>query len=588
MKVGFIIVGRLKSTRLKKKLLLDLVGQPVILRMIERIRQSKFVDEVILATSTHAQDDELVAAVANTGVLCFRGHEDDVLERIYKASCQFKLDYIVHVTADCPLVDPEYIDKTIDAYKRTNADLITSFDLPHGVFCYGIKPAALETVLKMKNSDNTEVWGKYFYDTDCFDIVSLSVEERHKRQIRLTLDYLEDYQVLSRIYEYFFSIEKQRFTLDDIIAFADRNPEVIACNQHCNDLYKERSAKQSEIELKDRYAIKRVAIIGCGSIGQRHIRNLQALGVKDIVALRTKKGAVKELPADLLVTEVFSWSELLDAKPDVAIISNPSSLHLTTFNKLIGKVRGIFIEKPISHNLEGVLDSIQLISQYKPVTFVGYNLQFHPVIKKLSDFIQQGDLGMPIAFQANVGQWLPDWHPGSDYKELYVANKDLGGGALLSLIHEVQMALDFCGPYNRVTALFPKSKLLALDVDVKADLMIEHTSGAVSQIHIDLIQKPMSRAGVIICQRGNIKYDLINKTITLCKHLPTNPEVLLDQMEYDVNQSYLDMMKQFFSLVRQGRYRHQFDFMNAVQSLELVQNAFDSETMGWRKRACFV
>jgi len=194
MKVGYLITGRLKSTRLPEKILLDVEGKSYLEHMVDRIRLSKKTDVIILCTSTNPQDDPLVTFAQKAGIECFRGDEDDVIKRLYEASVEHGLDYILNITADCPLVDPVYADKIVEAFEKTEPDLITSFDLPHGAFTYGIKPSALKKVLEIKDTSNTGAWLRYFTDTGLFKIYPLSIEnKKHARlDIRMTLDYPDD------------------------------------------------------------------------------------------------------------------------------------------------------------------------------------------------------------------------------------------------------------------------------------------------------------------------------------------------------------------------------------------------------------
>jgi predicted dehydrogenase len=325
--------------------------------------------------------------------------------------------------------------------------------------------------------------------------------------------------------------------------------------------------------LKPRYEVKRAVVFGCGSIGKRHIRNLQTLGIDDIVAFRTREGHTKELDPALKVKEVNDWSDVAAAKPDVAIISNPTSLHLQTISSCLPHVRGIFIEKPLADSLNGVQELLKEIKSRRVVSFVGYNLQFHPLVQALRQFIQREPIGAPLLFQCQVGQWIEDWHPEEDYTQAYFARRDLGGGALLTLIHELHLALQLLGPARRVSAVIPSCDLLKLDVDAVADLMIDHSTGAVSQIHLDMIQRPTHREGVVSCERGWARYNLLTKTLVGQYADQAEPTTIWQQDDYDANASYSEEMKTFLSYVREGRVRHDYDAWKATQSLSTATSA---------------
>ena len=542
--------------------------------MIERLKLAKTVDEIIICTSTNQQDDRLEEMATAEGVSCFRGDEDDVVKRLSEAADHFDLDYLLSITADCPFSDPEYADKIVKTFRETDADLIRALDLPHGAYSYGVKPAAFRKVIEIKNDSNTEVWSRYFTDTDLFKVLDLPIDNPHHRQahLRMTLDYPEDLEFFRAVFSQLYK-PGSVFTLDEILSLLEVHPEIAAINSHCSAAYKKRWTRQSSIKLKPRYDVKSAAVIGCGSIGQRHARNLRALGIDQVFALRSGQRKDHELDGSLGIIEVNGWDDLFDNDVDVAIVSNPTSLHVDTINRCLPHVRGIFIEKPLSHSLAGIEQLLADISERKVTSFVGYNLQFHAVIRRIQEFLNDDSVGNPLVFQCQVGQWIEDWHPGRNYKDAYYARQDLGGGALLSLIHEVHMATEFFGPAERVSCILPKSDLLTLDVDTIADLMIGHVNGSVSQIHLDLIQRPPHRQGVVSCERASIAYDLIRQSVASMKADSTNFKSNEPIPANSLEQSYIDEMRTFLDFVSQGMVRHEYDAWKATQSLAVVDCA---------------
>ena len=123
MKIGYLLIGRLKSTRLPKKLLLDIKGKPIISHLLDRLKLARKVDEIIICTSILEQDKPLAKIAKDNSVECFFGDPDDVLVRMLDAANHYNLDYILTITADCPFVDPNYADAIVDTFFETNADL---------------------------------------------------------------------------------------------------------------------------------------------------------------------------------------------------------------------------------------------------------------------------------------------------------------------------------------------------------------------------------------------------------------------------------------------------------------------------------
>ena len=577
MKTGFLIIGRLKSTRLPKKLLLDIFGRPILAYLFDRIKQCKRIDEIILCTSTNPQDDPLEDLAKQENISIFRGDENDVVKRLYDAAMHFNLDYITHITADCPFVDHVYTDKVVEAYEETGADLIRAIELPHGAFCYGIKPDALKKVIEIKDSNDTEVWGRYFTDTGLFDVFDLPITNplHRNKKLRMTLDYPEDYEFFKKVFEALY-IPDKIFSLDEIINYLESHPEVVAINNEAEERYKVRWTKQSNIQLKKQFSVKNVAILGSGSIGQRHIKNLQNLGIKNICSLRTREGHFQELDKQCKVHEVNTWEDLLKFKPDVAVISNPTSMHVETAKKIIPHVRGIYIEKPLSHSLDGVDDLLDMLKKYRVTSFIGFNLRFHPVIIKCHELIDNYKFGEPVLFQCQVGQYLPHWHPYENYQKGYYARKDLGGGVTLTMIHEIDMALSFLGQAEAVSCFLNQYAQFKIEVDSISDIMIRHKSGTVSQIHLDYVQQNTNRCGILSFERGWIKYDLINQEIIYCTVEMDKPEKVLEDFKSDSNISYMSEMKSFLDFTEQCLLRHDHDVWSSIGSQKVANAALQS------------
>ena len=251
--IGFIITGRMKSTRLKKKLTLKLDGKEVITQMIDRAKIVFEHSNIIIATSDNPQDDVLEKIANRENISVYRGHEDDVILRLYEAAKENGIDFFINITADCPLFGFDYIEKIYQLYKNTNADLITSLDLPHGFFTYGIKTEAIEKILEIKKTDNTEVWGDYFYNNpDIFKVQKLEVLKEEMREgFRLTLDYPEDFKFFETVFNHF-GKDTYKTTSNDLRSYLDENPEVVAINKDCKALYEKRWDAQRVTNIENK------------------------------------------------------------------------------------------------------------------------------------------------------------------------------------------------------------------------------------------------------------------------------------------------------------------------------------------------
>ena len=250
MKIGFLITARMKSTRLPKKVVLKIDEKEIIALLIERLKIIEIIDEIVIATSTNPQDGVLCEIAEREHVKCFKGDENDVLKRLYNASKKFSIDYIINITADCPLASHDFVDDVVNLYKETDADLITTYKLPHGFYIYGIKPEALKKIIEIKNDCDTEVWLRYFTDTGLFKVIDMDISDEYRRKdFRLSLDYPDDYLFFQKLFEKMGSNTHLKPT-KEIISFLDENPKIVKINSHCEGKYQKNWEKQNRLKLK--------------------------------------------------------------------------------------------------------------------------------------------------------------------------------------------------------------------------------------------------------------------------------------------------------------------------------------------------
>lgn len=241
--VGFLITVRLKSSRLPKKVMLEVAGKPVISHMLDRVKAAKGIDKIVICTSINQQDDPLSRMAEHENVFCSRGSEDDVLMRLYEAALEYKIDFIVNLTADCPLIDPIHIEDVINAYKRTHADHITANRLPTGQGLWGIDVEGLRKVCEIKDQTETECWPDYFTKSGFFNVHEVEVDPLYEHPaLKTSLDYPEEYTFLQRIFGELY-VPGNIVSLEDILTLVREKPEILSINSHCKGLGVQHVAK---------------------------------------------------------------------------------------------------------------------------------------------------------------------------------------------------------------------------------------------------------------------------------------------------------------------------------------------------------
>ena len=238
MRSAIFIAVRMKSKRLPEKALLEIKGKPVIAHLIDRLKTAILPELVVLCTSTNPDDAILMDIAQKNKIIGFRGSEDDKLERFLTAALKYSIDFIIAVDGDDILCDPIYIDKTIERLIETDADLVTCDKLPLGAACNGMKVEALRKVGERKSESDTEVWRGYFTDTGFFRVEFLEPDDLEliRPDIRLTLDYPEDYEILKQIFERLY-VPGEVFGLKEVVTLLKNNPHFIAINKSVQQRY---------------------------------------------------------------------------------------------------------------------------------------------------------------------------------------------------------------------------------------------------------------------------------------------------------------------------------------------------------------
>ena len=229
MKIGFFITARLKSTRLKRKILLDLEGQSVLGHVIDRARQVNGVNDVVVCTSTVAQDRPILNICNKHGCYYFTGSPDDVLNRLLAASTFFECDYLLLITADNPLFSFEYAQRLVTEIKRDpEVDYLYIDGLPLGMDPYIIRRKAFEVIDAIKNDAETEFWPEYIKDQSLFKHKSIKADPGHTRDYRVTLDYQQDLDLFKSVYQKCYA--GKPIATSQLIEYLDANPSVRALN----------------------------------------------------------------------------------------------------------------------------------------------------------------------------------------------------------------------------------------------------------------------------------------------------------------------------------------------------------------------
>jgi spore coat polysaccharide biosynthesis protein SpsF len=250
MKPAIVITARLGSTRLPRKVMTPLRGRSALERLVERLRQARLPESIVLCTSTLPEDDALEALAGDLGIDVFRGDPEDILVRWRDAARALDLGLLVTCDGDDVFCDPEHVDRVIEAWRDGRADYIACTGLPFGAAPTGIARTGLERVCELKRETNTEGQGRFFEDPRVVQRAEVVAPDSVRHDgARMTLDYPEDARFFEAVID---ELEQpgRVFTLEEIVALLRSRPDIVAINGGLQEEYWARfNARYPAVEL---------------------------------------------------------------------------------------------------------------------------------------------------------------------------------------------------------------------------------------------------------------------------------------------------------------------------------------------------
>ena len=335
-------------------------------------------------------------------------------------------------------------------------------------------------------------------------------------------------------------------------------------------------------------------VVGLGGIGQRHVRNLRALlgDSLQILAYRVRclsyvitptleLDAQRNLESEYGIQAFDKLESALAEEPQIALICNPSSLHVPTALACVKAGCDLFLEKPVSSSMDGVTELMEAAEKNRRVVMIGYQLRFHPCLQSLQEIVRSGVLGHLLAVRAVVGEYLPAWHRYEDYRQMYASRADLGGGVILSQIHEFDYLYSMFGLPRRIFSVGGHWSRLGVDVEDSASTLMECCFDRRSlPVHLqqDYLQRPSSRACEVIGDEGKVLMDLAG--LSLSRY--DREGKLADFREwrnFERNQLFVDEMKHFLDCV-ETRRDPLVGLAEGVESLRMALAAKESIVQG--------
>ncbi|MGH9410434.1 MAG: Gfo/Idh/MocA family protein [Vicinamibacterales bacterium] len=324
--------------------------------------------------------------------------------------------------------------------------------------------------------------------------------------------------------------------------------------------------------------LERVGIIGLGSIGRRHARLLRAL-LPDvrIQTHRTRLGALQDNPEDV---EEIDRATFYSSRFDLVVISNPSSMHLDTLRDVLKAHLApiVLMEKPFCVPEEEPA-AREIIARHADVRIVpGNKLRFHPAITGLKAIMAAGALGRALECHAHFGTFMPGWHPYEDYRQTYASRRELGGGVLLTSIHEIDLMHHLFGDGIVHGASVRRLALHETDVEDAAHLLMSLDRCPIANVSLNFFERPADRYCKVVFERGVWSWRFGQPEVSVTEWHGDTPTTASYPVDPGVDAMYVEMWSRLLEATFDD-----FELESVFASLETIAAARAlSEEATWK------
>src|SRR3984957_9989385 len=329
----------------------------------------------------------------------------------------------------------------------------------------------------------------------------------------------------------------------------------------------------------------RCLVVGCGSIGRRHAKNLKSLGLHQLGFCDTSPAALQYC-RDEFQGETFSdYPEALrNFKPDIVLICTPPVYHVEEALAALQAQAHVFIEKPLSHESSGIQMLIAEARRNDRKVQIGYNMRFHPGLQILKELIDAGKIGRVLWLHVEAGQYLPDWRPWQNYKESYSARHELGGGIILDGSHELDYICWLLGRPTEVTCRAEHLSSLEVDVEDSAWIYLNFPERRRAELHLDFVQRAYTRTCKVVGETGTALWDFSAQEVRWFS--AGQPGWQSIPYVFEPNDMYVAEMRHFLESLGSGTgpmvdLEQSRDVIRVVEAAKKSSEEGKPQTMNW-------
>ena len=316
----------------------------------------------------------------------------------------------------------------------------------------------------------------------------------------------------------------------------------------------------------------KILVVGYGSIGKRHVKNLLNNSKAEII-ICTKRKNLEFSGKNVKI--VNSLDKALKENPTIGFITNETSYHIQTAIKLAKAGLDLFIEKPLSNSTKGVKTLQKIVKEKKLIVQMGFQLRFHKGILKIHELLKQNKVGKVISAQVENASYLPDWHPYEDYRKGYAAKNSLGGGIVLTQIHEIDYLYWFFGKPKSIYSITGKFSDLEISTNDYSSSIMKFRRNITTEMHLDFFLGHQYKRCKIKGTKGIIFWDSVCDEVKYFDGKKKSWKIFLKLKNYERNDMYIDEIKYFLKCVK-NRKKPMNSLTEGIDTMNIALNIIKS------------
>jgi predicted dehydrogenase len=316
--------------------------------------------------------------------------------------------------------------------------------------------------------------------------------------------------------------------------------------------------------------MKTILIVGFGSIGNRHFKNILNNYKMKIIICTKRKDLGRLIGKNILVVD--SISKALIHKPNIALISNETSFHVKTAIRLAKAELDLFIEKPLSSSSNDLKELEKVVNENHLISLVGCDHRFHPCLKKIKEILDKKKLGRIFSVQVESSSLLSDWHPYEDYRKGYSAKKELGGGIATTMTHELDFLRWFFGDIKEIFSITKKVSNLDITADDISTMNMIFENGIIGEVHLDFFARPQFKSCKIRGVKGTLYWNTDSNDVKIFYNNQKKWKMIFKPKKFERNQMFVKELDYFLKCVK-NKNKTFNDITEGKKTLQVILGA---------------